>query len=133
MRRVFWKSLPFLWMLVIYAGTTLLNARDPAPCCGLPRVVFEVRHALTHLASFGLEVWLLCRAVELHGANRLTRQAAILVGVGLALGFGQETIQTVLRNHLDALGSLWDLVVDLAGSALGWWVYGRWVVFQPVE
>lgn len=119
------KALPIGWMLVVYGGTTLLAKADPAPCCGVPRAIFETRHALTHLASFALEVWLLCRAVTLTGIGRLTRPALLLIGLGLAMGFGQETLQTLLRNHLMALDSLWDLIVDLAGSALGWWLYTR--------
>ena len=119
------KLLPIGWMMVVYGGTTLLAKADPAPCCGIPRAIFETRHALTHLATFTLEGWLLCRAVTLTGNKRLSRPALALIGLGLAIGFGQETLQTLLRNHLLALDSLWDLTVDLAGSALGWWLYTR--------
>lgn len=132
MRRVVNRLLPVAWMLVIYGGTTLLAHADPAPtCCGLSRGVFEVRHALTHVASFGLEVWLLCRAVSLPGLPKVTRVALIAIGVGVALGFGQETLQALLRGQVYWLDSLWDLGVDVCGSTLGWWLYNLRPVSMP--
>ena len=132
MRRVVTLLLPVGWMIVIYGGTTLLSGADPAPCCGLPRFVFELRHALTHLASFGLEVWLVCLAVSLPGSPRVARTALVVIGLGAALGFGQETLQALLRGHVPVLDSLWDLTVDVAGSALGWWLYNRRPISAPV-
>jgi VanZ family protein len=119
-------------MVVVYVGTTLLNGADPAPCCGIERLLFELRHVLTHLVTFGFEVWLLSRAVGLPGSRRIARDPAILIAVGLALGLGQETLQTLLRHNLALLDSLWDLAVDLGGSALGWWLYNRRAHLRPV-
>jgi hypothetical protein len=110
-------------MLVVYIGTAMLAGRDPAPVGGDARAVFEIRHALTHLVTFALEVWLLCRAVRLPSTSRITRDAAILIGLGVLIGVGQETLQALGRHYLSTLDSLWDLSVDIAGSTLGWWLY----------
>jgi VanZ family protein len=125
--------LPFLWMGFVYVGTTGLAGLDPRPCCGAARALFEIRHVLTHLASFAIQVWLICLAVRLPTGGRLTRWAGLLIALGLLLGLGQETLQTLLRHNLSALDSLWDLAVDLIGSTLGWLIYTRRLPVRPVE
>jgi VanZ family protein len=124
------RLLPFVWMSIIYAGTSGLAGLDPRPCCGIAQVLFEARHIVTHLASLGLEVWLISRAVALSGGTKVTRQVAVVLGLGLALGLGQEILQTLLRHELELAGSAWDLAVDLVGCVLGWFVYQRHPVSQ---
>lgn len=119
------KTFPILWLLVVYAGTAISIGRDPRPVESVARVVFEARHVVTHLVSFAFLIWLVGRAIRPPAEHGFTRNVAILIGLGLVIGLGQETLQALLRHELYALDSAWDVCVDTGGAALGWWIYHR--------
>ncbi len=57
--------------------------------------------------------------------GRVGRGPALVLTVGLALlvGLVQEILQMISRGHLFGAASLYDLVVDMVGAALGYAVY----------
>jgi hypothetical protein len=54
-----------------------------------------------------------------------TRRVAIILGLILVLGLGQEVLQSAIRREVTLLGSSWDLLVDLGGASAGLAAYAR--------
>ncbi len=117
------KILPLVWLGLIYFLTVVMEGHDPSPpLWTLAWLLFELRHALTHLAAFGIQVWLVARAVHLVPA-RSPRDFWVLLALGVILGSGLEAIQAGLRAHYSIPSGLWDVFVDGVGAAVGWWFY----------
>lgn len=113
--------LPTLWLIAMYIGTALMAGLDPAPQERLARLVFEARHVVTHTLAFAVQIGLIVWATRRRGQALTRREGLLLIGLGLALGLGQEALQAILRTRLYVVNSAFDVAVDGAGSVLGWW------------
>ncbi len=113
--------LPTIWLIAMYIGTALMAGLDPAPQERLARLAFEARHIATHTLAFAVQIGLIVRAARRSSQALSGREGLLLIGLGLALGLGQEALQAILRTRLYVVNSAFDLAVDGAGSVLGWW------------
>jgi hypothetical protein len=102
-------------MVMLYLATAANEILHVGPENPL---LFEAQQVALHTMVYAIQAWLLARAVD--------APAAALIGLALAIGLGQETLQSLWRGHLTALGSAIDLAVDGMGAALGLWLLGRW-------
>jgi hypothetical protein len=119
------KLLPFFLITLVYVGVVVAEGHDPSPpAFTAARFLFEARHTLAHLATFGLEAWLVARAVDLP-RDRSWHILAGLIGVGVALGSGIEILQVSRRMDYDLWGGLWDIITDGIGAGLGCFIYWR--------
>ena len=121
------RHLPAIaWLIIMYVATALTAGIDASPEGGLELVVSEARHVIIHALGYAVQAWLVIYALDPLNRTNSTRVAVVLMGLTLALGVGQETIQTIARQEIFPLNSLFDLVVDVGGAGVGWWVYNRW-------
>lgn len=80
----------------------------------------ELAHIVVHLIMFGGAVFLLLHIFKLP----LTRRTAVLLaGLLLALALGQELLQLQVKQRAYGWPETFDLLVDLAGTILGWMAY----------
>lgn len=118
------KLIPILWLAVMYLGTALTAGIDAAPSGGLARAAFEGRHIIMHALAYAAQVWLAAWAVSASDSD-VSGAVLILLAMGLAIGAGQEALQTIVREELRLTASLFDLAVDGLGAVIGWWLYHR--------
>ncbi len=108
---------PAAWMLLIYGLTVLAEGGPPPPEAFWARLAFEVRHVLAHGFVYAVQAVLLARLAAPPAVNG--RGRTIVLAAAVALGVGQEVLQSLLRGRVTPGGSLLDLTVDLGGAALG--------------
>ena len=119
------KLLPFLWITLVYFGVVLAEGHDPSPpAFTVARILFETRHTIVHLLTFGIQAWLIARAVGLPGKPSW-RALGWLIALGVVLGSGIEVLQASRRPDYELWGGLWDIITDGAGAAGGWFIITR--------
>jgi VanZ family protein len=105
----------YLWMAAMYGGTLIaalfFHSKLAPPILELRNVVI---HSTGYAVMAGLIVWALAATERFERKRTL----AVLAGVGLLMGIGQEILQVVLRNRVFLGNSLFDLGVDTAGVCL---------------
>lgn len=114
---------PVVWLVALYVATALTAGVDATPDGGVDLILFEARHIAMHLAAFAIQAWLIANALRLSGGPGTMHNGALLIALVLVLGVGQEALQGLYRQEVRVLASLWDLAVDTAGGAIGWWWY----------
>lgn len=110
-----------LWMLALYTVTALAANLTPA----LKPAVLEVRNVVSHATAYAVQIGLVAGAYGWPRRALAARERRCLLALALALGVGQEALQTVLRARAFPLNSLFDLLVDVTGAALGLWIMAR--------
>jgi VanZ family protein len=88
--------------------------------------VLEARNIVIHTTGYAVQAILIVRALTWRGRGWPIGHSAVLALTALALGVGQEVLQSVLRGQVFLANSLFDLGIDLIGAALGSWLYRRW-------
>lgn len=120
------RHLPvIIWMFGLYLVTTLTAGFDIEPSNLLQVIWNEVQHVVIHVFGYAVQVWLIAHALGPATRSNRGRTAAVLIGLGLVLGIGQEVLQTLVRAELRLLPSIFDLVTDTAGAWLGLRIYNR--------
>ncbi|MBN1428388.1 MAG: hypothetical protein JXB07_08385 [Anaerolineae bacterium] len=112
-----------VWLIVIYIVTALTAGVNASPEGGLALILFEARHVVMHSLIFAVQAWLISHALKLPGDLHTRHNGLRLLTLILLLGIGQEALQSLYRQEIRVLPSLWDLAVDVAGGAVGWGVY----------
>ncbi len=79
---------------------------------------FELTHVILHSASYALLISLL--VVSHHPLRWRDARIAVLtlLGIALAVGVGQETLQSAVRMDVNLANSLLDIASNLSGAAL---------------
>lgn len=75
-----------------------------------------------HTASYAVQAALIAWAAGSPPRLLGRSEVWVVLATALALGIGQEVLQTVIRVQAYPLNSLFDLGVDVSGAALGLWV-----------
>ena len=120
------KIIPaIVWLIIMYTATALTAGIDAAPEGGRELVLFEARHIIIHALGYAVQIWLIAFALGSLSQYDLRCVTLVLMGLALAVGIGQETIQSVIRAEIYVLASIFDLAVDAAGAGMGLWVYNR--------
>ena len=111
------------WLVTLYVATALTAGVDASPEGGLALILFEARHVIMHSLAFAIQAWLIAHALRLPSSKNAIHNGLLLIALVLILGIGQEVLQSLYRQEIRMLASLWDLAVDTAGGAAGWWWY----------
>lgn len=106
----------YLWVITLYIVTAVTTLVDVLP---VPPQLIEVRNIAVHFSAYAVLGALLGWAVGEPGQRFSSGEWAVLLVTALLLGLGQETLQTVLRDRIYPLNSLFDLFVDVCGVAAG--------------
>ena len=131
MRRYF-IALAILWTAALYAGTAITAGQavvpEVAPDATIEQVeqawaVFELQHVVLHAAAYAVLALLLAIPQTAQGGRFLPRLCAIVLGMVVFLGAGQELVQAAMRWDLRPGNSVLDLMTDAAGAGLGLLVY----------
>jgi hypothetical protein len=109
------------WLIVLYTATALTAGVDATPEGSTERLLFEIRHVVMHLVAFAVQARLIAHTLPLSDKWEMRNRAMGLIALVLALGIGQETLQSLYRYEVRMWASVWDLAVDAAGGAIGWW------------
>ncbi len=79
----------------------------------------ELARVIIHASGFAI-----LAITALWAVRRVGREALpVIIGIALATGLGQETLQSLMRGRLDLAGSLFDLGVDMSGAFIGFRVH----------
>lgn len=80
--------------------------------------ILELRNVVIHSTGYAVLAGLIVGALD--APNRFERKhtLAVIAGVGLLMGIGQEILQAVLRHRVFFANSLFDLGVDTTGACL---------------
>ena len=107
------------WIVGLYCVTALAALFDIAP---QQPALLELRNIIAHAVAYAATALLFRWSM----ARSLTeRELWLTLALMLALGMGQELLQTRLRRQAFPLNSLLDLVVDVVGARLGLWLAER--------
>ena len=115
------------WTLALYIGTALTAGQALSPSTAQNATVeqvkqawfwFEFQHVLLHAAAYGVLIWLLAwpynKEIE---RKRLYVLTSLLFAI-LAIGVGQEAIQSIVRWQIHFTNSLMDLASNAGGATL---------------
>jgi hypothetical protein len=120
------KSLPIIWLIILYAGTILTAGESNAPAEGTSeRVAFEWLHAAVHFSVFAVMFWLMAYAASSAWLRGKLKTVLLIISLALVIGLGQEWIQAYIRQKIYGLNSLWDIGMDVLGAIFGWWLVAR--------
>ncbi len=111
----------FAWMAALYAATAV-TATITFP---MAPPLLEARNIAAHTVSYAVQAALIAWAAGSPPRLLGHGEAWVVLATVLALGIGQEVLQTVVRAQAYPLNSLFDLGVDVSGAALGLWVVRR--------
>nr|MBN1228187.1 hypothetical protein [Anaerolineae bacterium] len=115
----------FGWLVLLYVATALL-ANIPVT---IAPALLEVRNIILHATAYAVQAALVLRVVGHPPAGWTQQHTFILLAAMLAMGLGQETLQTLLRRQLFLANSLFDLGIDVSGAGLGIAFY-RWIQWR---
>lgn len=102
-------------MYLVTAAVTRIDIRLAPP-------LLEARNIAIHLTGYAVLGLLVTASTQ----TPLTRRdRLVILGAALALGLGQEVLQSILRSQIFLANSLFDLGVDTAGAWLGAWLFTR--------
>ncbi len=105
----------YLWMAAMYAGTLIAALFFHSK---LAPPILELRNVAIHSTGYAVLAGLIAWALDAPRRIERKQALAVIAGVGLILGIGQEILQTVLRNRAFLGNSLFDLGVDTTGAYL---------------
>ena len=111
-----------VYLILMYVATAATALLDTSR---LPPTLLELRNVLIHSSAF-----LVLALVVRWSAGILDRlltpsETRLLLLLALGLGIGQELLQTLIRQRVFPVNSLFDLCVDTGGAALGLWLGSR--------
>lgn len=116
--------LAYLWMLSLYSVTAVAALFDVLP---VRPELLEVRNVVVHATTYAVQGLLFAWAVDQprHRVRFDRRTWQIMLAAIAMMGIGQEILQTVLRRRVYPINSVFDVVVDVSGAALGLLLYTR--------
>ncbi len=122
------KYLPaIVWTLALYTGTALTAGQALAPLVAQDATIEQVRaawfwfdfeHVILHAAAYGVLAGLLALPAWGKTRSECLSLLAILLGIVLVVGLGQEAIQTIIRWEARVGDSLGDLASNFSGAML---------------
>lgn len=117
------RLLPALaWTVALYLVTALTSTVEILP---MAPPLIEARNIVTHTAGYAVLAALVAWALGAPARPLTRRETTGILALSLVLGVGQESLQTALRGEAYLLNSLFDLLVDVGGAALGLWLVRR--------
>jgi hypothetical protein len=119
------RILPALaWLILIYVVTVLSEGFAPPPTEFWARVLFELKHVAAHSFVYGVQAVLIEAGLRRAAPESLDRPSARpVVALIIALGLGQEVLQSLLRHKVTVIGSAFDLATDGTAAALAIWAW----------
>jgi VanZ family protein len=117
------RNQALLWALLVLALT--LSPSDLLP--NIPQWTDLLSwDKLAHAALFGIQSWLITRALLVSNAHRFSSKTIAVIGAacGMIFGFCIELAQYALP--IGRSGNLYDFLADVAGSLASWAIF-QWM------
>ena len=115
------------WTILLY-GLTIATAGLPVGPTTVPNATayeisrsvwwFEVNHAVLHAATFAVLGGLLIYAHRKEPFSKRNEIVIVVLSITVAVGIGQELIQSAARSRIVFGNSLFDVACDLGGAAM---------------
>ena len=119
-----------LYLVLVYLATTLAAMFSRSH---LAPALLELRNVLIHSSAYLLLAVIVRWSADRWGGPLPRRDWFVLLGLALSLGIGQEVLQLVIRARAFPVNSLFDLMVDTTGAALGLWIVDRLVARRSAQ
>lgn len=111
-----------LYLGLVYLATALVAMFSRSHL--LPAVL-EVRNVLIHSSAYLLLALIVRWSADRWDGRLPRRDWFVLLGLALSIGIGQEVLQTLIRARAYPINSMFDLLVDTTGAALGLLIVDR--------